>query len=479
MAVAFPRTKLMLWLCWIVLVFGAMNIYSRFHRADDILATKAGQSISERGWTLDFFLQMQRPGSDVSSYFAYANASLGRPYEAGYIVLTNDPRPPIPETTGGVATPSGALLPWRDFRVEYPPGMLLAAVIPALFTSDFDTYFLLFCLEMEAALTIAVVLAVRTADTLTPGSGRNALAQSILLAAALGSIAVRRYDASVALAIAATFYGLATRRPILTGVALALGVALKGVPLLLAPIVVIWYATRRDWRGLARAGAAASLTGGAISGLYLLIAGQHALDAFAYHADRPLQVESSFGGVFILLREFFPKLISVTFTYGSDNVVSAAEPWVRRLGGILEVLAFLAVYALAYSQMTRAKDDRQRTIAAVSAAGACLAAFVILGKVFSAQYMTWFIPLGAVAAAASGRGVPWRLVIANAFTQADFPYLYLAAFGANKLSYLFGLVIVARSFSLWRWGTKLLVEPVTPLSSTSAPASEQAADAPA
>ena len=113
--------------------------------------------------------------------------------------------------------------------------MLIAALLPAAVTSDLDRYGLLFSVEMEVFLTLAVVLAVRSAEALTPGSGGRALVCSLLLTLALGGIAVRRYDACVALAISGCLYALISNRPMLSGAALALGVAFKGVPLLVAP----------------------------------------------------------------------------------------------------------------------------------------------------------------------------------------------------------------------------------------------------
>ena len=76
-------------------------------------------------------------------------------------------------------------------------------------TSDQDAYFRLFALAMEAVLTLAVWLAVGTADRLRAAAGDGALAQATLLTLALGVIAVRRYDPTVALAIAAAVHGLA------------------------------------------------------------------------------------------------------------------------------------------------------------------------------------------------------------------------------------------------------------------------------
>ena len=312
----------------------------------------------------DAFLTLQRGGRDAERYFAYANALLGRPYAGQYVLLTEDAKGAATALSDRLVQPARPLLPWRDFFVEYPPGMLVPAVVPALFTSNFETYFLLFCIEMEAMLTVAVALAVRTADGLTPGAGRRALSLSIVLTLALGCIAVRRYDASVALTIAAAVYGMAKRRPVFAAVSLALGVALKGAPLLMAPVMLFWFAARRDWRGLALGAASGTLCLAAVGLAYLSIAGPHAMDAFAYHADRPLQLETPYGGALMLLEPFVSNLVSATYGYGSHNVASPAEPWLRRAADAIEIAALLAVYAAAYvrirSRPGRPKSPRRR-----------------------------------------------------------------------------------------------------------------------
>jgi len=140
--------------------------------------------------------------------------------------------------------------------------MMLTALAPALVTSDSDMHFRLFALETEAALTLAVWLAASTAERLRPEAGSQALVQAIWLTLALGWVAVRRYDPFVALAVAVAVHALALRRPALGGAALGLAIALKGVPILLAPIFVIHAIARRDWKALALgAGAARSRSG--------------------------------------------------------------------------------------------------------------------------------------------------------------------------------------------------------------------------
>ena len=189
-------------------------------------------------------LTLLRDDGDTKRYYAYANAMLGRPYDQFFV------RPGEDGSGGGahsLITPGHALIPWRDFPVEYPPGVLIAALPPALFAPDFASFHFLFSLEMELMLTAAAWLGVRSAERLRPGAGRPTLILSIVYLVALGVIGARRYDGLVALAIAAAVYGLAARKPALAGFALAASVLAKGAPALIAPIGAwhLWLINRR------------------------------------------------------------------------------------------------------------------------------------------------------------------------------------------------------------------------------------------
>jgi hypothetical protein len=65
------------------------------------------------------------------------------------------------------------------------------------------------------------------------------------------------------------------------------------------------------------------------------------------------------------------------------------------------------------------------------------------------------IPLGAVAGAHNRGEKDLRLAIANVFTQVIYPYLYQSSFMFGPLAPIFGLMVLARSFVLWRWVANL------------------------
>ncbi len=453
-----PTTRrLRLWLIWLPVAFGALNVFGSsldaWRRADDP-APVEGKTLSRRQSGVERLMTLLRDDSDIERYFAYAEATLGRPYGADFVRPPGAARAERPPDPSRKATPPRPLVPWRDFVVEYPPGMMIAALAPALVTSDEDTYFRLFTLEMEAALTLAVWLAVRTADRLKAGAGSQALVQAIVLTLALGVVAVRRYDPCVALAVAAAVHALALRRPALSGAALGLAVALKGVPILLAPIFVMHALGSGDRTGLARGLAGGALTLGLAGLVYGAIAGPHALDAFAYHGARPLQIETVYSGLLILGRAFDPGLLSKTFSYGSLNVLSPAEPALRALSTALLTAGILASWVFAYARVAAARDDSERLLAVVLASLACLIAFITLGKVFSPQYCVWLIPLAALAAPFSTAAARTLLPTAFLMVQAEYPFLYGLLF--STLLPATGALILIRTVWLWRYAATIL-----------------------
>jgi uncharacterized membrane protein len=237
------------------------------------------------------------------------------------------------------------------------------------------------------------------------------------------------------LAIAAAVHALAARRPATSGAALALAIALKGMPLILAPIFALYAIARRDWQGLARGLGAGALTLALAALVYAAVAGPHVFDAFAYQAARPLQIETVYSGLLILARAFVPGLLSETYTYGSINIVSPAEPALRTLSTALMIAGLLATWIVARRRLAAASDDRERLLAVVFASLAALVAYITLGRVFSPQYCVWLIPLAAMAAGFLKEAARRTLVVGCSWSRPNI-----------RTSTVFS----TRPFRLWR-----------------------------
>ena len=404
-----------LWLVWALVAFVALNVYAP--REESVTRAAA---LPPPGWAA--VLTLLRDDIDTRRYYAYANAMLGRSYDRFFVHASQDD-----VADHALVTPDRPLIPWRDFAVEYPPGVIVAALPPALITDEFRSYHFLFGLEMEFLLTGAAWLGVKSAERLDPGAGRKTLILSIVYLIALGVIGARRYDALVALTIAAAVYGLVARKPSLAGFAFALSMIAKAAPALIAPIGA-WGLWLERPRAFGRAAAAAATT--LVVGLagYAALAGGHALDALAYHSARPLQIESPYGAALMIANAFKPGLIRVEYGFGSLNIVASFEPALRTFATVLTIVALIAVYALYLRNAARIGDQASRLNFTLAAASAALIAFIGLGKVFSPQYMTWLLPLAVIPAALGGELSPILLVSAAAATQAEYPFgFYLAS----------------------------------------------------
>jgi hypothetical protein len=193
---------------------------------------------------------------------------------------------------------------------------------------------------------------------------------------------------------------------------------------------------------------------------YMAIAWPRLFDSFAYHADRPIQMESIYSAFLMMLRVFSPHLVSIEHSYGSYNIVSPYEPILRSFANIAVIAGVVAAYAFAYRRIGAARDDRERFVSMIFASCACLVAFISLGKVSNTQYLVWLIPLGALAGTLSAGDGRWRLVIGCALAQAVCPFLYTTIV-AGRLAPVDGLIILARDFSLWRWLFKIADDPIT------------------
>ena len=275
--------------------------------------------------------------ADAPRYYAYAQAILGRPYDSFYIRpmegWREDRGPPH-----RLVTPDHALTPWRDFSVEYPPGAMAAILPPALLARGVVSYCVLFSLEMSLMLSAALWLGVRAAERLRPGAGAQMGQAGVAFALFTPLLVSWHYDALVALTLAGFAYGVAAALPMLAALSLAAAVLAKGAPVLLVPIALAHFALASPWRRTLEAGAAAALALAGAGWLYLLVAGPHAFDMFAYHAARPVQVQSPYGALSLVadvLAGARPRLVE---SFGSINLAGASEPALRALAGPLMAL---------------------------------------------------------------------------------------------------------------------------------------------
>jgi hypothetical protein len=336
------------------------------------------------------------------------------------------------------------VLPYRDVAFEYPPlaGPLLA--LAGLAGTDEAPYRLAF-----AALTLAGGLAlVAATGALARASGgdpRRAMLSLALLPLLAGALVRTHFDvfpaalAVAGLAAAASRSGRGRRegpRAAALGLGLlGLGTAAKAFPLLPAAIALAWLSRERSAALKAAAALAAVLA--VTAAVWLAISPAGALDSLRYHAERPIQVESTPALVLRALDAAGAGEADAVKSHRSDGLEHPAAGAVRALflGLLCAVLACLALLA------ARRPGPRALALAGLAA----VLAFVVLGSVLSPQFVIWVAPLGALALAWRMHALAGAIAAATVLTLAEFPSRYFDVVDGEPLAVA---IVAARNAAL-------------------------------
>jgi hypothetical protein len=313
-------------------------------------------------------------------------------------------------------------MPYRDFRLEYPPGALPAFVLPSLLrehAGDIDGFDRGFQALMWLCGAAALAAMVAVLDGVGAGAARvgAALGFAALAPLALGSVVLSRFDLwPAALTVGALALLLKERRRLGFGV-LAAATATKIFPAVLLPLFVAFV-----WK---RSGRRAALTA---LGVYAVVVAAICLpflilspDGFAWslgrQLGRPLQLESLGASLMLAAHQAFGVGITMRSGHGSQNLVGTGPDVLAALQTVIQALVLLGIWVW----YARGAPEKERLVRA-SVAAVC--AFVALGKVFSPQFLIWLVPLVPLVRGRRGLAAAWLFAAALVLTQAWFPFRY-------------------------------------------------------
>lgn len=385
------------------------------------------------------FVFLYRRSGDEAIYHATASAVLGQPYDLEVLAQRGDsPLPPLTTPADGHVH-----VPYSEVPFEYPPPNVPFVVAPRLFTTTFNGYAQLFCAVMGVLLVIAAAIGARLGsavreedasrnvhddDVRDEREERRRLYVCALLLLAHGAIAVQRLDAIVALLLVLVVHAATHRHDARLGFYAGLAGAVKLVPILVLPVVVV-AAVIRAPRRLARVVVGATL--GLVLGLGpMLVLSPRALPLIlAYHGKRGLHVESTLGVVYGAVKAIAGAREASTMDFGSFNFHGPASFVLAKLGmpltiGLVIVVCVAEMRRVAPIVAVEARESvAARTERIALAVFATLVALWLGGKVFSPQYLTWAIPVVLCVPGPLGRRAALALGVVLFLSQ-----LYLRGF---------------------------------------------------
>ena len=305
-------------------------------------------------------------------------------------------------------------VPYRGFHLEYPPLALAAMAAPRLAwpfgVPDLGTFAWLFTIAQGGMAVLGGWLIVKVSPRPVEALGVWAL----LVLAACVSMAWR-YDLWPAVLVLVAVVAAELDRPGAAGIALGVGTMMKLFPLVLVPILAARSIALRDGRGLARlllgtAGIVVVVMAGSIG-----LAGGDAFQWLTYQLDR---------GLLLLLHAINGLPLSIENAFGSLQVRSAGADALAAAAPFLELglVAAVSVVALVRFRRDLARFGRVPVSSLASAGVAVLASLLVPSKVFSAQYIVWFLPLVPLLA---GRQ-RWLVVAIAALSTFIYPLNYTA-----------------------------------------------------
>lgn len=404
-----------------------------------------GMSPRRRRWTVTaIFLSLQaaiwilaellyysaRPITDTSVYYQYA---------------------------GRIAD---GMFPYQDFSAEYPPVAMLFFLLPRLLSgASYNAYVYWFEIEMFLFSCANILLVGMISWRRRPDAGSLAAALALytLFTTMMGFIIAARFDIAAACMMLATLAAFIYNRRVTAWALVGIGIMTKIVPIFIAPLFLVLHMRRRQ-KGWLYIGPVIMVSAAVAVALPFIIASPDGLArSFLYHAERPLQIESSWS-IPILLMSYFGYGIRMFLSYGSHNLFTPLSNLFATLSGPVTLLLICAGYWLFWQRVSGDEGEMSDDDQLLRFAAAVIVIFIAGGKVLSPQFMIWLLPLAPLI---RGRDRNFILSLFGAIlllTQLEFPFLYGELLSLNPVMVL----LVATRNVLLIWLAAVLVRKVVP-----------------
>ena len=315
-------------------------------------------------------------------------------------------------------------VPYRDFRLEYPPGALPVFAVPGLiapgkgerltrgFRRTFET--VMWVCGAAAILAMAIIVgALRR----RPANVWAALVFAALAPLALGSVILSRYDLWPTALLVGALAALVTARFRAGHALLGVGAAAKIFPAVLAPLAFA-YVWKRS--GRREALVCVGVLAGVIAAIFLpfvALSPGGVWHSFSVQLGRPLQVESLGSSLLLAAHHVFGLGVTGETSHGSQNLAGDGADAVAFVSLVAQAAALIWIW----TSFARGRGGRE---ALVRTAVASVCAFVAFGKVLSPQFMIWLIPLVPLVRGRRNLSASGLLAAALVLTHIWFPTRY-------------------------------------------------------
>lgn len=292
-------------------------------------------------------------------------------------------------------------MPYRDFVFEFPPFSLIFFIIPGLFTSDLETYAMLFGLEVVVFITVTLHFTLLICERI----GANKLAVAFIFTMFFVIyFPIRKFDIFPACATLIALYFFMERRFGLAYGFAAFATLTKIYPVLIILLFLVLNLLEKsdDKEKNIATGVLACIAVSVMAVAPLMLAGVSFTDCLGFigfHADRGFQVESLFAVLVRVLAAFGLTTYWIVPAHDTHDVVGPLCDAIVPFWTIVVVIAVGAMFLIAAKlvlgrpgRTAAGWNDRSLILMAT----AVILMFMMTNKVFSTQYMVWIMPMLAL-----------------------------------------------------------------------------------
>ncbi len=288
------------------------------------------------------------------------------------------------------------LVPYTEFRIEYPPLALLDWIIPIV-SIERDTFLEIFNIQnvLISFIIIIIVYALLRKS--------NRFLTAFTLALCLGiffPISLLRIDIFVSLitVLAAFFFYqyLKIGKVYLGSIAwvlLVVGTFTKLYPVLLGPVLLIFDLKKKNYKKLLIHCISSTII--ALPLVIFIVSNFEGFRTFLdYHSTRPLEFESVMAGFLLMGEQLFKSVnMNIVYSYQSYNI---DNPISYNLASISwYIMLFLLILSYIYTWI-RLKKGNDKFLLLINSCSIVINIFVLTNKVFSTQYFLWMVPFLAL-----------------------------------------------------------------------------------
>ena len=337
--------------------------------------------------------------------------------------------------------------------MEYPPFALVFMAIPRLFGWTPEAYEVFYVIEVLVFMIIGLIYTDKLAEHFGRDRKNSMLAYSVLMVLLLEFV-TDRYDIFPAVLTLMSFYYFVKSRYAWAFILIAIGMMTKLYPAMLFPIYFLLFAVKGEWKEAFKGTAVFIIATLAIVIPVMIVEPDMIWNFLNYHSDRPLQIESVAASLIYPLAMLGLTTVTITSakdpgSFGSDNLIGPIPDAVVGFLSPLMVACVLAV-CFYFAFVHRRGDEGGRSKALGLAVAGVMLAFIVFGKVFSAQYLIWVVPPVVFLLMFEEdmfRNTLFK-VTAAAFimTQADFVYNVGVLHGGSNINDL-GMIIYSSATS--------------------------------